>query len=324
MRFTLHIVLLVLVSVLPRGNVSSQESSVFETLGSFEGDITTALDSTNQQMTRAGMKVLSAFEAGKPEGCDFDVRVISFVDPNSEGDLIQLDAQTAPYAIVNRVVLFTDENGGHIAFANPQSIYRTVFHDAAEAAVLADQHRSRMRSVFNTTESVEYGQSRNRGLIGKTMGVMAGGPFRGKLENLYVIPNSTVADVSNQIQSAFADGEGKWGLEVGFRYDVEGLGATIIGIAGRQMEAKSFSIVGAGSDKTRDGLSCPGTAYGAAYPLEIVVLQEGNEVAVQLVSAMFRMKMYFEDAGKWAFMKNMGMPGSLTSEMKDRVENATR
>ncbi len=30
--------------------------------------------------------------------------------------------------------------------------------------------------------------------------------------------------------------------------------------------------------------------------------------------------MYFEDAGKWAFMKNMTMPGSIGGELEDQIE----
>ena len=34
------------------------------------------------------------------------------------------------------------------------------------------------------------------------------------------------------------------------------------------------------------------------------------------------MKMYFEDAGKWAFMKNMGMPGSIEDEVTEQIQAA--
>lgn len=37
---------------------------------------------------------------------------------------------------------------------------------------------------------------------------------------------------------------------------------------------------------------------------------------------MFRMKMYFEDAGKFAFMKNMGMPGSIHDAIKKMIRGA--
>jgi len=31
------------------------------------------------------------------------------------------------------------------------------------------------------------------------------------------------------------------------------------------------------------------------------------------------MKMYFENAGKMAFARNMGMPGSIEDELKDKI-----
>jgi hypothetical protein len=36
---------------------------------------------------------------------------------------------------------------------------------------------------------------------------------------------------------------------------------------------------------------------------------------------MYRMKMYFEDAGMWAFMKNMKMPGRIEKEIVDVVSS---
>jgi hypothetical protein len=39
---------------------------------------------------------------------------------------------------------------------------------------------------------------------------------------------------------------------------------------------------------------------------------------------MYRMKMYFEDAGKIAFAKNMGMPGSIERSIKDIILNACK
>jgi hypothetical protein len=37
---------------------------------------------------------------------------------------------------------------------------------------------------------------------------------------------------------------------------------------------------------------------------------------------MFRMKMYFEDAGNWAFLKHMGMPGSIADEVNGQIKAA--
>jgi hypothetical protein len=42
-------------------------------------------------------------------------------------------------------------------------------------------------------------------------------------------------------------------------------------------------------------------------------------VHVVTVDGMYRMKMYFEDAGKMKFAANMGMPGSLEDEIRGLI-----
>jgi hypothetical protein len=94
----------------------------------------------------------------------------------------------------------------------------------------------------------------------------------------------------------------------------------ILGISGTPLDTKSFEIVGAGDDDARSGFACPGLGHAGAYPFEIVVAKEGDDCKVRMVAPMFRMKIFFEDAGKWAFMKHMGMPGSVASEVTDRIK----
>ena len=47
-------------------------------------------------------------------------------------------------------------------------------------------------------------------------------------------------------------------------------------------------------------------------------------VGVEAIDAMFRMKMYFEDAGQMKFARNMMMPGSIADELKGIVLGPTR
>jgi hypothetical protein len=54
----------------------------------------------------------------------------------------------------------------------------------------------------------------------------------------------------------------------------------------------------------------------------VVVTKDKGSVHVRTVDSMYRMKMYFEDAGKWAFMKNLGMPGSIADEISAQVRPA--
>jgi len=52
--------------------------------------------------------------------------------------------------------------------------------------------------------------------------------------------------------------------------------------------------------------ACPGIDHPAAYPVEVVLTQEGDQVRVNVVGEMYRMRMFFEDEGKMKFPRNMG------------------
>jgi hypothetical protein len=263
-----------------------------------------------------GWEVLAVREAGTPEGCTFHSTVITLVEPGFAAQLMQLNPATAPYAVVDRINVFEDENGTHISIVNPRSIYRTVFLDSPECLPPAALHRDRLRTLvldaIGEASSVRpYGQKRSKGHIGRTMGVMAGGSFDSKLKDLVVIDGGDWQNVVQKVEQLFAAPESEWGLHAIYRYDLPKYQVTVFGFTGDRIESKSASIVKAGADKTRKKLAFPGLAHNGAYPFEVVVRSDGRNVHVQAVEAMFRMKMYFEDAGKMAFMKNMGMPGSI-------------
>jgi hypothetical protein len=102
--------------------------------------------------------------------------------------------------------------------------------------------------------------------------------------------------------------------------------AVVMGFTGERMEAKSFSIVGRGGDKARSDFACPGLDHSSAYPLGVLLEQvngpTGDQVEITVVDEMYRMKMFFEDAGKMKFARNMGMPGSIEDEIKDLIRSA--
>jgi hypothetical protein len=97
------------------------------------------------------------------------------------------------------------------------------------------------------------------------------------------------------------------------------MGAVIYGITKTVTEAKAFSI--AGEKRKSDSNNCPGIDHAAAFPIEVVVYKNEGQVNVVLMDGMYRMKMYFEDAGMWAFMKNMKMPGRIEKEIVDVVSS---
>jgi hypothetical protein len=157
------------------------------------------------------------------------------------------------------------------------------------------------------------------------MGVMAGGPFLEKIKEIETVEGAAggAEGIAQAVFDAMAEaGPGpKWGIRPVYVMS-PAPGVSVLGVTGERMEAQSFSIVGRGSDKSRSDFSCPGIDHAAAYPIEIVFTEEGGTVQIHLVESMFRMKMFFEDAGKMKFATNMGMPGSIEDEIKDLIQAA--
>ena len=83
-------------------------------------------------------------------------------------------------------------------------------------------------------------------------------------------------------------------------------------------EGRSFRI--AGEKRASDSYKFPGIDHNTAFPIEVIVYKDDNRIKVVTLDGMYRMKVYFEDAGKWAFMKNMGMPGQIEKEIIEMVK----
>jgi uncharacterized protein YcfJ len=231
-----------------------------------------------------------------------------------------------PFAVVDRVTVFEDE--GRTRFrTNPRSVLRTVLMDDQKYSAPVESHLQALRglvsgAVEGTPAGEDYGQRREKGTIGKTMGVMAGGPFGDKVADVAVVAGGDWKGVAERVRVGLEKKEPKWGLHLTYVLEIPEAETVVLGTTGTPMDSRSFEIVGAGADSTRDGGKCPGLAHAGAYPIEVVVARDAGAVHVRLVESMYRMKMYFEDAGKWAFMKNMGMPGSIADEISAQIRPA--
>lgn len=298
------------------------EYALDQKAGTFD-ETTRALESA---FAARGLDVLAKIDSGTPEGCAYRARVLAVVSPAHARTLMAVNPKTAPFGVVDRINVFEDERGVHVALVNPESITRTILMDDPAAEQLSRDQTQALRAAIAEARlgpavHREYGEARKRGHIGKTMGVMAGGPFNDKVNDEFVIASSDWRAVSARVRNGLARAGAKWGLRLAYEFELPDHETAIFGSTGPEMDRKSFSIVGAGADKTRDSFQCPGLAHAAAYPIEVVVARDANKVKVRIVDAMYRMKMYFEDAGKWAFMKNMGMPGSIHDELVAQIKS---
>jgi uncharacterized protein (DUF302 family) len=293
------------------------------------GHFDDAVSALRRGLGESDWAVLADYEIGvNRDKCSYRGHVFVVHSPAYAAQVVKHGA-VAAFALPLRLAVYQDENGTHVALANPQSLTRTMvaeagFETSANGAV--DQLKAIVTTeVPGKAVANQYGQMRNRGLISKTMGIIAGGPFDSKIEKIESVDleaGQSVSDVAALLYAGLEKlgGSRRWGIRPIYTLSLPEHDMAIIGVTGEKMEAKSFDIVRHGSDNSREDLACPGLDHAAAFPLELVLTRVEDKVEIRAVDAMFRMKIYFEDAGKMKFAANMRMAPSIEDEIRDKVE----
>lgn len=295
------------------------------------GGFDDALAALRRGISGSGWQVVADYDVGVDrKDCSHRAHVFAVHSPAYARVVLQHGA-VAAFALPLRLAVYQDERGIHIAAANPQSLNRTIiaetgFETQSDTAVEALKRMVSGAFPGQLSER-QYGQIRERGLIGKTMGLMAGGPFPGKIETAASVElkeGENLAGVAQRLYRGLQrlGGTRKWEIRPVYLLDLSEQDVVIIGVTGAAMEARAMHIVGEGNDEARKNLACPGLDHAAAFPIELVLSRDGHRVNVAMIDAMFRMKMYFEDAGNMKFAANMTMPGSIGDEIKDEVEES--
>ena len=313
--------------IVTHSTIMAKEYGVFEyVVQKAQGSFDEISEAISQSATQNGLSVVAQIDAGVPEGCTYKARVIILLDSSYADQIMQVNSKTGPFAVIDRLNVFEDEAGTHVSIVNPHSINRTVLMDDSKYEDLSETHLQKVRAIITSAvigevSSKQYGQLREEGYISKTMGVMAGGSFDDKIEDLVNLTKTSVAEVAQKVKTGLSTPGEEWDLHQVYEINLANYNTTVFGVTGAAMEVKSFDIVEEGDDDSREDFEYPGLAHAASYPFQVVVTQKSDDVNISFVTAMFRMKVFFEDAGKWAFMKNMGMPGSLASELEDSINS---
>lgn len=264
-----------------------------------------------------GWEVLATYSTGVPEGCKFRSRVVVFSSP-AYAKPIMSNGVKAAFALPLRVGIYEDETGVNVAVLNPASLNRTVIHDTKLADLSLSTINSIVeviaRDVTGSAVKKQIGEIRTKGKVGG----MGGGDFLDKIEEVYAASDdsdATFKKVSENVRKGILDNRKNWKLI--YSLDLSSQGAVIFGVTETKMEGRAFRI--AGEKRSSDSYKFPGIDHNAAFPIEVIVYRDGGKVKVALLDEMYRMKVYFEDAGKWAFMKNMRMPGQIQEELVEMV-----
>jgi uncharacterized protein (DUF302 family) len=282
-------------------------------------------------VAESGWDLVASFEAAVEEDdCSYRAHVVDLVSEAYAAEVLAHGPRAA-FALPLRMLVYQDENGTHVSVVDPRSLNRTIVAETGfetQSAEAFNALRGIVAGPFaDHLVDQQYGQMRDKGLISKTMGIMAGGPFDGKIEKITSIKIKGDADLGSIAGELYSGleavaGDRKWQTRPVYLIDLAEHNAVLIGITGGPVESRSFHIVGAGSDESRKDFACAGIAYAGAYPFSVLLTRNGDNVDVLMVDSMFRMKMYFEDAGKMKFAANMRMPGSIENEVRDKIEES--
>jgi hypothetical protein len=146
---------------------------------------------------------------------------------------------------------------------------------------------------------------------------MGGGAFPDKIVPI-LAPARPPAEVAEALKAGIADAAG-WHAVYAYRASDD---VFVVGVTNAKTEGRAFGI--AGEKRATQANPFPGIDHAAAFPIEVVVTKKGAGSSVTLLKEMWRMKLYFQDAGNWAFMKNMQMPGDIQNEIEGAVRKAVR
>jgi len=304
-----------MLSAAASGAADKSEGVYVKMLSGMKADITQSSAKVEDALKAAGFDVIAAYDNGAPEGCRFRAHTIIFTKPDYAAKVMAGGPDKA-FGLPLRLALYEDEKGLNLAMVNPVSMNRSFFlnnsMDNAGSAVV-DEVASALKGV-GPVKKEQIGQMRSEGEI---RGI-GGGKFPGKMEDV-AVTSLSVDDAADALAKGFADKSGYYTV---YTYkptkDVAVVGVTNTS----SMEGRAFYI--AGEKRSDDDYMFPGMDHAAAFPIEIVIYNKNGKNTAVIVDEMWRMKLYFEDAGMWAFMKNMGMPGDIQDEVVKGIKSSLK
>ena len=283
-------------------------------LSGLKADVGETSAKAESALKGAGFAVLASFDNGVPPGCKAAARTIVFASEPWAAEVLSGGADKA-FGLPMRLAVYSDASGVSVSVVNPVSLLRTFYgSDVKDAAALkAVEAVAAALAPLGTVSPRQAGQMRDSGAIGG----MGGGAFPDKVVPI-LAPGKAPAEVAETIRAGVADAAG-WHTVYAYKASDD---VFVVGVTNAKTEGRAFGI--AGEKRATQANPFPGLDHAAAFPIEVVVTKKGAGSSVTLLKEMWRMKLYFEDAGNWAFMKNMQMPGDIQKEIEAAVRKAVR
>lgn len=316
MKFIIS-VLFCMVLVLSASAVFAEDYGVFvKVIEKAQGSWTEVASKVESALKKAGWDILSSYDSGIPDDCIYHSRVIIFTSSDYSKNLLTYGAKSA-FALPLRVGIFEDDKGVNVSVLNPVSINRTVLNtDAIEKFSI-----STLKAISNTIINAVPGNVVNKqmGEIRKSGRVegLGGGDFIERIMPIYTSRNDSDINFKSlvaRVKAGITKNEDQWKLI--YTIDLSAKGVTVFGITAEKVEKISFHVARERGSKL---YNIPVLYHNTAFPIEVVVYKEGGKIKVVTLDEMYRMKLYFQDAGVWEFVRHIRKPSQIQEEIVEMV-----
>ena len=347
-------ILFVLISVLLV--YSSEHGIYLRLIDGAKEDLSVIEQKINANLTSSGFELLRSHEIASPdkatedksERCGRQGRLLLYQNPEYTQMLTRYGNKYLVAAFIKVGILQTD-NGWQVLVTDPETINRIVFNDLDDKPYqeVITQTKDFRKKLINAIHQSKVGKNETTAMppvrdaedirdAAKDMFMMVGPlTFFEDVDQFPQIFSAQTPDIKKGVLAlrdkvhknieAFTPDEDdasynwssdpadlKWRI-IGEVFSPDS-SALLIGITRPRTEALSFKI--AGESRASDQDKCPGFDHLCAYPVEVLILGKDKKVVMHTAREMFRMDMYFWDAGKMAFMNYMNMPSMLDDSIK--------
>jgi len=283
------------------------------------GSYSSVVSKVKGALNNAGWKTAGISGISLPKGDMHKSTVI--VATNGVYNKYMVDNGNAPigaFGLPLRVAVWTTPNQGTVVgMVNLPMLAKTFSGNSYVPYALKMNNKLKSvirKAVGGTPSNTQGGAMRS----GRFPGGIGGGSFPGSVDvvaNYSGSTNANLEGVAYLVKKGIKMNTGRWH----FVYEINdpSIGFIEIGVSRGSTESHSISIdSGARATSTYKN---PGIDHSTAFPIEIVVYRNGNNTNVGILGEMWRMKYYFSDAGMWAFMTHMGMPGSVQGSLSKMI-----
>jgi len=315
------------------------------------------------ELGKAGYNILANYEIGTPDivrednskHCNLPAVLLVAAKENYTKLITSFGNKYLPASFI-KIGIYETENGVNINLANPETINRIIFNDLDDDKYdnIVNKTKVYRRELVEICHTLNIGKNIEIEMppirddddlkeASKDMFMMVGKMTFFRDEDQFPIIYSEKAKNGktdlvklkrrilkniNNFKADKKDAEYQWVENkemLKWRVIAEiyapDSSAILLGISRPRTEGLSFKIAGGKLENSFN--SCPGINHVTAYPIEVLIMLDDNNVIIRTQREMFRMDMYFWDAGKMAFMKYMNMPAMLDNSIKKALLGKT-